>query len=129
MENRTLTEQESCLRDVALLPASPSPDECLLCYVARMLEFGCDKDLNWTRRWRDLRMPEDTGLERRLEERGSYCDCEVLLNGWDLAEDMQLPDEDGELTWPARWADCAGGEAAQPCANWVPWGRPRRPWW
>jgi hypothetical protein len=82
--------------------------------------FGCDTTLRWARRWRDLRMPRATGLERRLGQRGGYCDCEIFLNGWDLAGENQVRDEDGELGWPIVRPPCAGGRASQPCANWVP---------
>ena len=44
---------------VTLSGALPLPKEreCLLCYVYRMLEFGC-KGLRWAKRWRDLRALE-----------------------------------------------------------------------
>ena len=43
-------------------------------------EFGCDNKLRWVRRWRDACAPRATALERRLESRGGYCDCEVAFN-------------------------------------------------
>lgn len=60
----------------------PDEDECLRCYLLRMLhEFGCDGQHRWTARWRDLCAPETRGLIRRLERVGGCrCDCEVLLS-------------------------------------------------
>src|SRR5438105_4691710 len=80
---------------LASILTEPRPDECVLCYVDRMLDaFGCDTTLRWARRWRDLRRPRATGLERRLESRGGFCDCEIFLNGWTLREDLWVPDDE-----------------------------------
>jgi hypothetical protein len=106
----------------------PRDGECVLCYVDRALDaLGCDTTLRWVTRWRELRAPGVRGLERRLEARGGFCDCEVFLNGWSLREDLQIPDEDGELTWPSPRPPCSGvrSRSTQPCANWEPWRRPR----
>lgn len=106
----------------------PRDGECVLCFVDRLLGVrGCDTTLRWVTRWRQLRAPDVRGLERRLEARGGFCDCEVFLNGWSLREDLQIPDEDGELTWPSPRPMCSGVRArsTQPCANWEPWRRPR----
>ena len=99
-----------------------------MCYVERMLAaFGCDCTLRWARRWRDLRLPGATGLERRLEARGGFCDCEVSMNGWTLRDDLQVLDEDGYPGWPAERPACAGGgpRSSQPCGIWQPWRRSR----
>jgi hypothetical protein len=106
----------------------PHHDECVFCYVNRMLTaFGCDTTLRWARRWRDLLRPRATGLERRLEARGGFCDCEIFWNGWTLREDLQERTEDGDLEWPASLPPCAGlaPRSSQPCANWEPWRRSR----
>jgi hypothetical protein len=59
----------------------PRDKECLACYVSRMLEeFGCDNQLRWVRRWRDACAPRATALERRMEGKGGFCDCEVAYN-------------------------------------------------
>ena len=42
---------------------------------------GCDTMLRWARRWRHLVRPRAAGLERRLEARGGFCDCEIFGNG------------------------------------------------
>lgn len=99
---------------------APEPSECLLCYVARMLGLrGCDTTLRWARRWRDLRLPRATGLERRLGARGGYCDCEIFLNGWMLRSELEALDEDVE---PGEPSPCPGVSirSSQPCAQWVP---------
>jgi hypothetical protein len=106
----------------------PGDEECVLCYVQRMLTaFGCDTTLRWARRWRDTLRPRATGLERRLAARGGFCDCEVFWNGWTLREDLCVPTEDGALDWPETLPPCAGltPRSSQPCANWEPWRRPR----
>ena len=62
----------------------PGQDECLRCYLMRMVNLaGCDGTHRWTVRWRDARAPRATGLLRKLERRGGICcDCEVLFNVW-----------------------------------------------
>ena len=104
---------------------SPHPGECLLCFVTRMLALrGCDNTLRWARRWRALRLPRATDLDRRLRARGGYCDCEILLNGWALRSELDEWDQEGA---PHEPAPCPGvpGRSAQPCAQWVDVGRGR----
>lgn len=104
----------------------PAEDECVLCYVARMLQtLGCDTTLRWTRHWRDRIRPRATALERRFEAVGGFCDCEIFWNGWRLREDLCVPDGNGEEQWPAGMPACAGlaPRSAQPCANWQTWRR------
>ena len=128
MDIRTPAEAEEHLTALASAMTAPRPRECVLCYVNRMLDaFGCDTTLRWARRWRALRAPRATGLERRLEARGGFCDCEIFLNGWALRDDLQVEDEEGELTWPEERPACRGaaGRSSQPCANWVEYRRPR----
>lgn len=115
---------EGALREVLGELTDPHEGECLFCYVHRMLEFGCLPDrLTWARRWRDLRAPRATGLERRLEARGGFCDCEIFMNGW-RPRDL-LFDEHGEPVYPAVMPRCRGVRrgSTQPCLLWVP--RPR----
>jgi hypothetical protein len=107
---------------------TPARGECVLCYVARMIDaHGCDTTLRWARRWRDLRLPQETGLEARFERRGGYCDCEIFLNGWDLRPDAQAADADG-ADEPARSSfppTCRGvaDNSSQPCGQWAPRAR------
>jgi Protein of unknown function (DUF2695) len=106
----------------------PGRQECLFCFVDRMLTaFGCDCTLRWVRRWRELRLPRASGLERRLGRSGAFCDCEVFLNGWTVSEDLLETDEDGERDWPVQRPACAGVDprSSQPCATWVPRRRGR----
>ena len=118
------TRAEGALREVLGELTDPLERECLFCYVYRMLEFGClPERLTWARRWRDLRAPRATGLERRLGARGGFCDCEIFLNGWCPA-DLVL-DENGDYAFPPVMPRCRGvrGGSTQPCSLWVP--RPR----
>ena len=120
---------EDGLRAAAVAMTAPDDGECVFCYVLRMLDdFGCDTTLRWAPRWRDLRMPRATGLERRLGARGGFCDCEIFLNGWNLVEELQTRDENGDLRWPRERLVCAGARFSQPCTNWEKRRRPRH-WW
>lgn len=129
MDIRTHADAERHVADLADHLTRPSDDECLLCYVIRMLsEFGCDTTLRWATRWRDVRVPRATGLERRLESRGGFCDCEVFWNGWTLRADLLVPDQfDRDPAWPEELPTCAGVDrrSSQPCRLWEPWRRPR----
>ncbi len=116
-------EQE--LRTVAEALTTPLPDECVLCYVWRMLDaFGCNATLRWTRRWRDARAPRATALEHRLGRRGGFCDCEIFLNGWRLRTGLAGTSA-GEAGRRAVSTVCGGVRrgSAQPCPRWV--RRPR----
>ncbi len=112
---------EGALREALGELTDPHEGECVFCYVYRMLEFGCLPDrFTWARRWRDLRAPRATGLERRLEARGGFCDCEIFINGW---RPRDLPfDEHGEPVYPAVMPRCRRGRrgSTQPCSLWVP---------
>ncbi len=113
MEIRTPEELEQ--HTAAVARGSPPPAECVLCFVERTLgACGCDGTLRWARRWRDLRLPRVTGLERRLQARGGCCDCEAFLGGRTVREDLQGPGEDGEAAWPAVRPPCAGVGSAPP---------------
>lgn len=116
----TLADSMTCVAD----------HECLLCYVYRMLEFGCS-GLVWARRYRDLRAPRATALEQRLGRRGGFCDCEIFLNGYQLAaEHWVVPSpaerppflEEGEACYPDPMPVCLGARrgSTQGCRLWVP---------
>ncbi|WP_245703216.1 DUF2695 domain-containing protein [Raineyella antarctica] len=116
---------------VADSSGAPRPGECLLCYVSRMvLQFGCDNHLRFARQYRDARAPRATGLERRLANAGGFCDCEVLLNAYDLRPEHWLPalthEEDGRTVIdegersPDSLPACTGVStgSTQPCGLW-----------
>jgi hypothetical protein len=113
---------EADLRARAEELTQPRPDECLACYVHRMLvDHGCDNTLRSARRFRDLRSPTATGLERRLGDLGGYCDCEIFMNAYQLARHALVRDLDtDELEWPAVLPDCGGvgARSTRPCGNW-----------
>lgn len=76
--------------DTTLDDAQARDDECLCCYLLRMVvEHGCDNRLRWAAHWRDLVTPAWSGLEATLAARGGYCDCEVLMNVAVLAEEPE----------------------------------------
>jgi hypothetical protein len=135
-----VADAEHELRLLASALTEPRPRECLLCYVYRMLEHGCTGH-RWTARYRDLRAPRATGLERRLGQKGGYCDCEIFMNAYEpvrqlwiahpaitsadpddaeSASDEDESDED-ELVPPDVLPPCHGVRAGstQGCAHWV----------
>jgi hypothetical protein len=106
----------------------PAPRECLVCYLARMVEtHECDSTLRWAQRFRDRRSPRATGLERRLTDRGWACDCQVLRDGYRLSRHLLVRDlQTDELEAPPEppLCDGVGHTSTHPCANWE--RRPRR---
>ncbi len=119
----TVEDLERDLRALAASLVDPEDHECLLCFLRRVVaDLGCDTTLRWARRYRDLRVPRATGLERRLGDVGGFCDCEVLVNGWWPAREVCERDLDtDELHPPDPWPGCAGvrGGSARPCVLWV----------
>ena len=124
-----VADTENQLRVLSTALTDPHERECLLCYVHRMLEYGCT-GLRWATRYRDLRAPRATALERRLGDRGGFCDCEIFLNGYQPARDLWTPgggvDEDGhtydvEPDWPEQLPACRGVRtgSTQGCTIWV----------
>ena len=100
---------------------TPDDGECVLCFAFTMTRrFGCDGTLRWVRRWRDVQRPRATALERQMERRGGYCDCEIFLNAWDLLPDVMVRDLAGDLDWPPVMPGCVGVEprSSRPCALW-----------
>lgn len=129
---------ETLLREAAESITTPEPNECLQCFVARMLDaFGCDGELSLARRYRDLVAPRAVAMERRLGAAGGYCDCEIFLNGWWLHPRLDRAREVSqggallrEVPEPVQDAPACGGVrrgSTQPCANWV--RRTRHPAW
>ncbi|HKS47124.1 MAG TPA: DUF2695 domain-containing protein [Amycolatopsis sp.] len=89
---------------------TPQDRECLTCYLGRMLaDFGCDDTLRWAKRWRDLRAPRATALERRLADKGGYCDCEVAMN----VCPEQMPSPEDALPKPCAGVSRRG--STKPC--------------
>jgi hypothetical protein len=121
-DSSLVTEAEEHVRQHAEALTQPGTAECLGCYVARMLDtFGCDETLRWARRFRDLRSPRADGLERRLGAMGGFCDCEIFLNGIQLARHVLVRDIDtDDLEAPEALPDCAGvhSTSTRPCGNW-----------
>lgn len=122
LPSELLTRLEDELRAKSAELVDPQEGECLLCFVARAVhELGCDCTLRWAQRFRDLRVPTATGLERRLGAVGGFCDCELFLNGYVLARELCERDVDtDELRAPARLPYCASVRrtSTQPCRNW-----------
>ncbi len=130
-----VSDTEHELRTLSTELTAPREGECLLCFVYRMLELGCT-GLRWARRYRDLRAPRATALEQRLGSKGGFCDCEIFLNGYELAPKHWVPEneyvEDGvnyvsDPCYPERMPPCRGVNrgSTQGCKLWV---RQRRGW-
>jgi hypothetical protein len=76
-----VTDVEQSLRVLGGSLTAVGPDECLCCYLVRMLEqFGCDGRHRFSEHWRDSRPRPMPALIRRLESGGGFCDCEVVFN-------------------------------------------------
>jgi hypothetical protein len=134
-----VSEAETFLRSWAAEATMLKENECLCCYVARMLdEFPCDGTLRHAKHYRDQRAPRATALAERLGRVGGYCDCEIFLNGYQLPSADEDGEADAEADWddnsvlyvddvlndePAReeWPPCQGVRrgTVQPCGNWV----------
>lgn len=109
---------------------APRSGECLICYVARMLDsFGCDTHLRFASRFRDLTAPAAVALEGRLHRAGACCDCEIFLNGWWLDQRFwsatsppaRASADTGATPPPVPLPRCAGvgRGSTQACSNWA----------
>ena len=108
------------LRHLYIAITQPKPTECLHCYVYRMLDFGCT-GLRWATRYRDLRAPRATALDKRLISKGAGCDCEIFMNGWSLRREYQRYDSEAEeYIYPEDLPPCRGVRSGsiQPCSLW-----------
>lgn len=130
MSNDFVADLEQELRGLAEQLVEPHPSECLLCFMARVVdEFGCDNTLRWATRYRDLRAPRAVALEKRLGQVGGFCDCEVFMNGYQLRGAHLVYDaETDEHIPPAELPPCRGVRrgSTQGCELWE---RLRRGWW
>ncbi len=71
---------EEHVRQVSDELTTPRAQECLLCYLQRMVhQFNCDGTLRWSQRWGHSQRPKRFS-RKRLERGGGYCDCEVIMN-------------------------------------------------
>lgn len=81
MDEPITTGADASVRELVDLWLAPHERECLACFIDRAVDaFGCQGDLRFTGRYRDLVAPRARALERRLEASGGFCDCEVLMN-------------------------------------------------
>jgi hypothetical protein len=110
-----IDESEDFLRRRAAELTQPREDECLCCYVARLLvEVPCDGSVRHALHYRDVLAPLATDLATRLGRMGGYCDCEVLMNGYQL----RGADEDAASDVMPPCNGVRRG-SVQPCGNWV----------
>jgi hypothetical protein len=104
-------EAEGFLRQRAAALVDPRPNECLCCYLARMLDrYACDGTHRYAVHYRDAMAPRATALTTRLAELGACCcDCELFFNGYELAHD------EGSLP------SCLGVRrgSIRPCRRWL----------
>lgn len=104
---------EQLVRELAQALTTPRPQECLACFVARMLEeFACDGTLRFARRFRDLAAPRATALERRLQDRGGFCDCEIFGNAYQPSYRLRIGDHEVLPCIGVRRGSTA------PCGHW-----------
>ncbi|MEP7034054.1 MAG: DUF2695 domain-containing protein [Actinomycetota bacterium] len=122
MVAKTETDEGADDTSQALWPA-PDPGECLFCYVYRMSEAaGCDGTLRWALRWRNVRAPKATALERQLGACGGYCDCEIFMNGWTASPAItRLDPETEDEVWPDPMPECSGAHpgSTESCSLWL----------
>ena len=131
MDSRSfVADTERHLRLVSTVLTGPHEHECLLCYVWRMLDFGCT-GLRWATHYRDLRAPRATALERRLGQKGGFCDCEIFLNGFELRPQHMVGGDEyvengvsyiDNANYPDPMPPCRGVRrgSTQGCALWAP---------
>lgn len=104
------------MRSAATRLTTPDDGECLLCFVRRQIEeFGCDTTLRFARHYRDLVAPRATALERRLGQKGGYCDCEIFLNGYRLVDELWTPEREIQRDGYVEIAEPEPPKAMPPC--------------
>lgn len=111
MDDQSIAATEEELRELAEAWTEPRAEECVLCYVARMLDaWGCDNTLRFAERFRQLRAPRASALLRRFGQAGGYCDCEIFLNAFVAVDPFGtgLPTCQG-----------VGQGSSQPCGSWT----------
>ncbi|MFD5215417.1 DUF2695 domain-containing protein [Microbacterium sp. NPDC058345] len=92
MNTSLISEAEGIVRSLATALIAPQPAECLPCYLDRVLRTApCDGTLRLARRYRDIKAPRATALERRMHDRGGCCDCEILWNVYTSRSDEVFP--------------------------------------
>ena len=73
-------EAERFLASLAQTAGGPEPQECLRCFVLRMVSrHGCDGGFRYVRSWQQATSAPPS-MFAALERDGGYCDCEVVLN-------------------------------------------------
>jgi len=92
---------EGVVREALASMVEARPEECLSCYLLRVLgHVGCDGELTLSRRWLAGRRPRPgvrglrtTRFAEELGRRGGFCDCEVLFNCFasELPDDASTP--------------------------------------
>lgn len=98
----------------------PKAAECLVCYLYRMLEFGC-RGHEFTARYRDLCAPRATALLRRLARMGACCcECEVFWNAYQPNPRFFAVDAEGDfVTEPMPVCHGVRRGSTQPCCLWL----------
>jgi hypothetical protein len=115
-----VNDLERELRSLSAELTSPRARECLVCYLYRMLDFGC-RGHAFTERYRAEAAPRATALVRRLSRMGACCcECEVFLNAYQPNPRHVPVDEDGEFVM-VPVPECHGVRrgSAQPCCLWL----------
>ena len=120
MDQLDMGNIEEELRLLASELTLPRARECLLCYLYRMLEFGC-RGHEFTVRYRDLNAPRATGLLKRLSRMGACCcECEVFWNAYQPNARFFEQDQEGEfVTEPMPQCHGVRRGSTQPCCLWL----------
>ncbi|GMA19641.1 DUF2695 domain-containing protein [Arsenicicoccus piscis] len=114
-----MTSATHASRRRAVLPPFDQPfaDECLACFVYRVLAVhGCDGGLRWTMRWRDARAPRATALASRLASASATCDCRVVFTAYRVVARLRELHGGSPATLPPCQRVRQG--SAHPCSHW-----------
>ncbi|MCU6481212.1 hypothetical protein QO003_002451 [Arthrobacter silviterrae] len=109
-------------------------NECLFCYVYRMVELHGCFSFQWAQQYLDIRAPRSRGTLRKLEACGGFCDCEIIMNVVSANEPLWNVQDYGDdfdgfgMSEPEDKPPChgVGTGSVSPCALWDGRGAFRR---
>ncbi|WP_125612715.1 DUF2695 domain-containing protein [Specibacter cremeus] len=122
MEEMSAIDVDRSVNELAREMMTPEPNECLPCFVQRMVMLeGCENDLGWTGFYLARYSSSFTGLERLLDTIGGDCDCEVVEDVYARREELWNADRCPGCGVPLESPGCrgVGGSPLQPCGLWL----------